>query len=142
LDQLLLHKMYTCPYCKSRQSINLDAQQETALRYQARQMMNSSAAAAARQQQQAAVMQRHQQAVAAAAAYQQLVASAGGGAAPRPAGAPGAPQVSVWSGSWGSRIPLCGVAFQPRSAPARWPTPCLEASMPQCVLCRPRCRLL
>ena len=101
LDQLLQLKMYTCPYCKSRQSINLDAQQETALRFQARQMMSASAASSARQQQQAAVMQRqqqqaavmqrHQQAVAAAAAYQKLGAAAGGGAAPRP----GAPQVCV-----------------------------------------------
>lgn len=72
LDQLLLYKMYTCPHCKSRQSIQLEPQQETTLRFQARQLLQQ-AATAARESQEA---QRAQQATQQQAAVQAAVQAA------------------------------------------------------------------
>ncbi|EFN59033.1 hypothetical protein CHLNCDRAFT_137726 [Chlorella variabilis] len=80
LDQLLMFKMYNCPHCKSRQSINLAPQQETTLRFQARQMMQAEEAARQQQQQRAAATQLAAIQLAAAAASAQAAPQAGGAA--------------------------------------------------------------
>ena len=80
---------YSCPHCKSRQQIQLTAQQETSLRIQAKQILSAAAQQQQQQQQResaaAAAQQQRQAAAAQLAAYTQaLAAAAAAGAAPRP----------------------------------------------------------
>ena len=76
-------RRYSCPHCKSRQQIQLTAQQETNLRVQAKQIL----AAAQQQQRQgaAAAQQQRQTATAQLAAYTRaLAAAAAAGASAQP----------------------------------------------------------
>lgn len=76
---------YSCPHCKSRQQIQLTAQQETSLRIQAKQILSAAAQQQQRESAAAAAAQQRQAAAAQLAAYTQaLAAAAAAGAAPRP----------------------------------------------------------
>ena len=129
LDQLLMFKMYNCPHCKSRQSINLAPQQETTLRFQARQMMQAEEAARQQQQQRAAATQLAAIQLAAAAASAQAAPQAGGAA-------------QVGAGCRRLRADHLGCSSC-RFLTATLPCPVLllcRAPPPQLRCCRLRCR--
>ncbi|PRW58205.1 strawberry notch-like [Chlorella sorokiniana] len=131
LDQLLLYKMYSCPHCKSRQQIQLTAQQETSLRIQAKQILSAAAQQQQQQQQrqqQGVAQQQQQQRQAAAAqlaAYTQALAAAAtaAGTAPRPQAQAAAPTPADMLGRLVAAMQQQQQQQQQQQAAARPPRP-------------------